>query len=118
MLPEYSRSATLRQTLPLLLNKRLVDIGKEHLRLTLPLARRLLEDLTPGADDHTVTPAGAVLVVYANLASSDDIAQRLDSTSLKKRHPVKTAGIRVESRGVEEHSGTVALVVQSQLAEA
>jgi hypothetical protein len=118
MFQKHSRSAALGQPLPLLLDKCLVDIGNEHLRLTLPLARRLLEDFTPGADDHTVTPAGAVLVVYANLTSSDDIAQRLNGASLEKRHPVKTASVRVESRRVEEYSGTVTLVVQSQLAEA
>ena len=112
------RSAVLGQSLSPLLDNILVDIGNENLRLATPLARRLLNDLAPGANDNAVTPARTLLVVRANLASSDNVAQRLNSTSLEQRHPVDAASVRVESRWIDKHSGTIAFVVKCQLAKA
>jgi hypothetical protein len=82
-----------------------------------PLATSLLNDLAPRTDDKTVTPAGALLIVDAHLASRNDIAQRLDSTGLKQGFPVHDTGVRVESRRVDENGGAFALVVQGQFGE-
>ena len=114
----HLRPAVLRHSLSPLLNNLLVYIGDKNFRLTTPLARSLFQDLSPRADDNAVTVACPLLVVRANLASSDNVAQRLNSTSLKQRHPVQAAGVWVESGRVEEHGGAIALVVKCKLAEA
>lgn len=83
----------------------------------MPLATSLLQDLTPRADNETVTPARALVVVFAHLASSNNVAQRLDGTRLQQRLPVHNTGIGVESGRVDENGGAVAFVVQSQFGE-
>jgi hypothetical protein len=83
----------------------------------MPFATGLRDDLAPRADDKTVTPARALIIVNADLTSCNNVAQRLDSTCLQQRLPVHDTGIRMESRRVDENGGTVALVVQSQLCE-
>ena len=113
----HLRPARLRQTLPFLLDKLLIDICDQNFRLAMPLATSLLQNLAPRTDDKTVTPARALLIVLAHLTSRDNIAQRLDSPTLQQRLPVHAPSIGVESRRVDKNVSAIALVVQSQFGE-